>query len=102
MEYYFLDFDYEVNVIVLVYSIIIILSRSKNIESIMNDERKEYERGEKTEKEGLFCLRLIDKNMCSGGIEKYAVIFGCYVSYFIEEETNMNELGWEGLGVGIL
>jgi hypothetical protein len=52
----------------------------------MNDERKEYERGEKTEKEGLFCfvlfeMRWIDKNMCSGGIEKYAVIFGCYVSF---------------------
>jgi hypothetical protein len=72
----------------------------------MNDERKEYEREERKQRKRicfvLFEMRWIDKNMCSGGIEKYAVIFGCYVSYFIEEETNMNELGWEGLGVGIL
>jgi hypothetical protein len=51
----------------------------------MNDERKEYEREERKQRKRicfvLFEMRWIDKNMCSGGIEKYAVIFGCYVSF---------------------
>jgi hemerythrin len=27
-------------------------------------------------------------------------LFSVVMFHFIEEETNMNELGWEGLGVG--